>query len=531
MLRRKIIFGDQAREYLTKGVNILADAVKVTLGPGGRNVIISKHLGDPIITKDGVTVAKNVMTDDELINVAIKTVRNAADKTDEVAGDGTTTATVLMQSIYNKGLSEIRSGKINVTQMQRGMRLAANHIIDYIDSVKIPVENNLSAIATISANNDNEVGDLVAEVYSKIGKDGLITTEESGTEKTFYRVAEGITFDRGYISQFFRNTEEGKVVLKDVMVFIFNGEITKLEGHVLDFLNKTVEQHKQFIIICEDMHGEALNVVVTNVVQAKLSGVVVKAPGFGDYREQYMQDIAVAVNATVVDEARGHFAQPFSDKFYGLANYVEVTKDKTVIVDGAGSKAAVEDRVRELNLELNACEEEYDKNKVRERIAMLTNGLAVVFIGAYTDIELEEKKARFTDTIAACKAALAEGIVPGAGSTLLAAKEHLTFNKKLKGKYSDSFITGYEIVLESLSVPSETIASNAGYPSPGYHDFGLGLDAVSGEIVDVLEAGIIDPAKITKTAVATAMSAASILLTTECIVVDTEHASDKITLD
>lgn len=531
--RREIFYGSEASAFLQEGVNTLANAVKVTLGPAGKNVIISRQVGEPEITKDGVTVARNVMTDDARVNVAIKSVRSSAERTDELAGDGTTSNLVLLQAIYNAGLEQVKKGA-NVTALKRGMEFALDQIVKLIDENKIDVADKLEAIATISANNDEVLGKLVSEVFTKVGSAGIVTVEDSGNTQTEYKIAEGISFERGYCSPYMVNTKEGKVVLRDttngIAVFIYNGRLTQF-AQIESFLDYVFTNSFQFLIIAEDIEGEALNVIVSNIVQGKLRGAAVKAPGYGDYRMENMEDIAVAVGCEVFDITKGHGQIEFDvEKFVGLANYVELSKDDTTIIDGAGTSEDIKERVETLKLQMESLtDDDYEKNKLKERIARLTNGLAVIYVGAYTEVELIEKKSRLTDTIAATKAALLDGIVPGGGNMLS------YINKLLQEPVEQKFEQGYRVVIDSLLSPAKTIAINSGMNPEEYiglQEFNKGYDAREcTSQINLIESGIVDPAKITKTAISNAVSVASMLLTTECLLVDSEHASDYVPID
>jgi chaperonin GroEL len=525
MKQREISYEKNAREKLLKGVDILANAVKVTLGPGGRNVVISRHGFSPIITKDGVTVARNCYVGDEQVNTGIKIVRNVASKTDEVVGDGTTTATVLAQYMAHIGMTLVDDGH-NPMFVKKGMELALRDALNIIDRYKEPAGENLKAIATISANNDEELGRVIVEAYQKVGAEGIVTVEESKSDKTYVTFSEGLEFDRGSLSPFFfTNPSEQNVVLDNVYILMYHGEIqnfSQIHGWVEQFMAK---DNANFLIIAEDVLGEALAVLVTNFAKGHLNGVAVKAPSFGDIRLEMLEDIAALTGGTVIDASKNLSLNNVDLDLCGFASKIVVGKDNTQIFGGSGN---VEPRVQLLRERLAIEDDEYESVQLRKRIAKLTSGAATIFVGAYTEPELSEKKDRVTDTLSATKAALLDGVVPGGGNMLMTVQKEMWEESKVSGEY----LSGYLLVVQSLSEPARLIAQNAGLEldeSMVRHNFGL--NARTEEYQNLTENGIVDPAKVTKTALSNAVSVAALLLTTECLMVDNDHNSDLIPIE
>ena len=525
MKQRAIKYNKDARARLLQGVDILADAVKVTLGPGGRHVVISRHGFDPLITKDGVTVARNTYVGDEQVNTGIKMVRNVATKTEDVAGDGTTTATVLAQALTHSGIGLVNDGH-NPMLVKRGMELALRDALEIIDRYKIPVGDNLRSVATISANNDEELGDVIVQAYERVGVDGVITTEMSKTDKTYVTFSEGLEFDRGFLSPFFmldRRTET--VTLEDAYILLYHGEIREISqiiGWVETFL---AEKNAPFLIIAEDVSGEALAVLVRNFVEGALNGVAVKAPSFGEIRLEMLEDIAALTGGTVIDASKNLTLANVDINLCGKAAKIVVGKDSTQIFGGKGDVAP---RVELLRERLALQDDEYESTQLRKRIAKLTSGAATIFVGGYTELEISEKKDRITDTLAATKAALLDGIVPGGGNMLLTVQRELL----QKDMQETSVLSGYLAVAEALSEPAKLIAQNAGLElneESVRHNYGL--NARKEEYQILIENGVVDPAKVTKAAISNAVSVASLIMTTECLMVDNNHNSDLIPVE
>lgn len=520
-----LVFDEAARRALERGVNAVANAVKVTLGPRGRNVVLEKKFGSPTITKDGVTVAKEVELEDHLENIGAQLLKEVASKTNDVAGDGTTTATVLAQAIVREGLKNVAAGA-NPLALKRGIEKAVEAAVEKIKALAIPVEDRkaIEEVATISAN-DPEVGKLIADAMEKVGKEGIITVEESKSLETELKFVEGYQFDKGYISPYFvTNPETMEAVLEDAFILIVEKKVSNVR-ELLPILEQVAQTGKPLLIIAEDVEGEALATLVVNKLRGTLSVAAVKAPGFGDRRKEMLKDIAAVTGGTVISEELGFKLENATLSMLGRAERVRITKDETTIVGGKGKKEDIEARINGIKKELETTDSEYAREKLQERLAKLAGGVAVIRVGAATETELKEKKHRFEDALNATRAAVEEGIVPGGGVTLLRAISGVEeLIKKLEGDEA----TGAKIVRRALEEPARQIAENAGYEgsvivqqilaetkNPRY-----GFNAATGEFVDMVEAGIVDPAKVTRSALQNAASIGALILTTEAVVAE-----------
>ncbi len=521
MAAKLIQFGPDARSALKRGVDTLADAVKVTLGPRGRNVVIDKKFGAPTVTKDGVTVAKEIEVEDVIENMGAQMVREVASKTSDVAGDGTTTATVLAQAIYREGLKNVTAGA-NPMDLRRGIDIAVEKIVDGLKKMSREVtdKKEIAQVGTISANNDNEIGELIASAMDKVGKDGVITVEEAKGTDTTMEVVEGMQFDRGYLSPYFvTDTESMEADMEDPYILIHDKKISAMKD-LLPILEKVAQAGRSVVIISEDMEGEALATLVVNKIRGTLKAVAVKAPGFGDRRKAMLEDIAVLTGGQVISEEKGFKLENTQPSFLGTAKKVTVDKDNTTIVEGAGSKDDIKRRINEIKAQIEKTTSDYDREKLQERLAKLSGGVAVLKIGATTEVEMKEKKARVEDALHATRAAVEEGIVPGGGVALVRAIAQLD---SVKTENEDQKI-GVEIVKKSLEEPLRWIVNNAGLEGSvvlqkvreGKDDFGFNAQTETYE--NLLKAGVIDPTKVTRTALQNAASVASLLLTTEAVV-------------
>ncbi|MGY1807173.1 chaperonin GroEL [Blastococcus sp. SYSU D00669] len=519
----KIIkFNEDARRSLERGVDKLADAVKVTLGPRGRNVVLDKKFGAPTITNDGVTIAREVELEDPYENLGAQLAKNVATKTNDVAGDGTTTATVLAQALVHEGLRNVAAGA-NPIALGRGMRAAVDAVHQALDKVAIPVDDRaaIAGVATVSAQ-DATVGDLIAEAMDKVGKDGVITVEESNTMDTDLDVTEGVQFDKGFLSPYFiTDADAQEAVLDDVLVLLVSGKVSAL-ADLLPLLEKVLGRgNSPLLIVAEDVEGEALSTLVVNSIRKTIKVVAVKSPYFGDRRKAFMQDLAVVTGGQVVSEDVGLKLDSVGLEVLGTARRVTVSKDTTTIVDGGGSKDAIGDRVAQIRREIEATDSDWDREKLQERLAKLAGGIGVIRVGAATEIEMKEKKHRIEDAIAATKAAVEEGVVPGGGSALVHAATAIDA-LDLDGDEA----TGAGIVRRALDAPLARIAANAGFEGPvvvsRVRDLGegRGFNAATGEFGDLAEQGVIDPVKVTKAALGNAASIASMILTTDSAVVE-----------
>ncbi len=521
MASKTLLYDENARRALERGVNKVADAVKVTLGPKGRNVVLDKKWGSPTITKDGVTVAKEIELEDPYENMGAQLCKEVASKTNDVAGDGTTTATVLAQAIVNEGLRYVAAGG-NPIAVKRGIDKAVEHVIATIKASAQPIKDKeqVEFVATI-AGNDNEIGKHVAEAMDKVGKDGVITVEESKGRETQLDVVEGMQFDRGYISPYFvTDPERMEVVLENPLILIHEKKIGNAQ-EFLPFLEKAAAARRPILIIAEDIEGDALATTVLNKIRGVLQIAAVKAPGFGDRRKAMLEDIAVLTAGSFISEDLGTKLENVTMEMLGTAKKVVITKEETTIIEGAGSKDAVLGRISLIRNQIDKTDSNYDREKLQERLAKLSGGVAVIKVGASTETELKEKKHRYEDALSATRAAVEEGIVAGGGTTLLRAATLLS----TEGISGDE-LTGLMIVKRALEEPLRQIAKNAGLEGSVVVEHvrsakeGFGLNAVTGEIVDLVKAGIVDPAKVTRSTIQNAASIAGLILTTETLVVE-----------
>jgi len=521
-MAKDITYSLDARNSLKAGVDKLANAVKVTLGPKGRNVVIEKKFGAPTVTKDGVTVAKEIEVENKLENVGAQMVREVASKTSDVAGDGTTTATVLAQSIVTEGIKNVTAGA-NPMSIKRGIDAARDVIVEAIkgQSKDLPDSQQIAQVATISANDDKEIGDKIAEAMEKVGKDGVITVEESKTAETFLEFVEGMQFDRGYLSPYFvTNSESMDAEMEDPYILIHDKKISNMKD-LLPLLEKVVQTGKPVVIIAEDIDGEALATLVVNKLRGTFKVLAVKAPGFGDRRKAMLEDIAVLTGGTVISEDAGYKLDNANLDYLGTAKRVVSDKDNSTIVDGGGSADAIKARINEIKVQIDKTSSDYDREKLQERLAKLSGGVAVINVGAPTEVEMKEKKARVEDALHATRAAVEEGIVPGGGVVLLRAVPSLDGLK-----VDDEQQVGVDIMRRALEAPIRQICSNAGVEASiivqdvrkGKKDYGY--DARKDEYVNMFEAGIIDPAKVARVAVENATSIAGMILTTEVAITD-----------
>lgn len=521
MSSKLIEYNSEARTKLKAGVDKLANAVKVTLGPKGRNVILEKKFGAPTVTKDGVTVAKEIELEDAVENMGAQMVREVASKTSDVAGDGTTTATVLAQAIYREGLKNVTAGA-NPMDLKRGIDLAVTKVIAYLKSISKDVEgrNEIAQVGSISANNDPSIGTLIADAMEKVGKDGVITVEEAKGMETSLDVVEGMQFDRGYLSPYFvTDTENMEAVLEDAFILIHDKKISAMKD-LLPVLEKVAQQGKSMLIIAEDLEGEALATLVVNKIRGTLKIAAVKAPGFGDRRKAMLEDIAVLTNGTVISEERGFKLENATVSYLGQAKKIVIDKDNTTIVEGAGKSDEIKKRINEIKAQIEKTTSDYDKEKLQERLAKLSGGVAVLKIGASTEVEMKEKKARVEDALHATRAAVEEGIVPGGGVAFVRATSVL---ENLTGANTDQTI-GVKIIQKALEEPLRQIVNNTGIEGSvvlqkvkeGKDDFGF--NAATEVYENLVKAGVIDPTKVTRTALENAASVSSLLLTTEAVV-------------
>ena len=521
-MAKEVSYSLDARSALKSGVDKLANAVKVTLGPKGRNVVIEKKFGAPTVTKDGVTVAKEIELEDKLENVGAQMVREVASKTSDVAGDGTTTATVLAQAIVNEGLKNVTAGA-NPMSIKRGIDAARDAIVEAIkaQAKDLPDSQQIAQVATISANDDTEVGEKIAEAMEKVGKDGVITVEESKTAETFLETVEGMQFDRGYLSPYFvTNSESMDAEMEDAFILIHDKKVSNMKD-LLPLLEKVVQTGKPVVIIAEDVEGEALATLVVNKLRGTFKVLAVKAPGFGDRRKAMLEDIAVLTGATVISEDAGYKLENANLDYLGTAKRVVSDKDNTTIVDGGGSLDAIKARINEIKVQVEKTTSDYDREKLQERLAKLSGGVAVINVGAPTEVEMKEKKARVEDALHATRAAVEEGIVPGGGVALLRSVPSLD-----KVKVDDEQKVGVDIMRRALEEPIRQIVRNAGVESSivvqnvREKKGDNGYDARNDEYVKMFDAGIIDPAKVARVAVENAASIAGMVLTTEAAITE-----------
>ncbi|MEE0948644.1 MAG: chaperonin GroEL [Bacteroidales bacterium] len=520
-MAKNIIFNTEAREQLRQGVNALADAVKVTLGPKGRNVIIDKKFGAPHITKDGVSVAKEVELEDPIQNMGAQLVKEVASKTNDQAGDGTTTATVLAQAIVNTGIKNVTAGA-NPMDLKRGIDKAVAAVVADLKARSREIgegKEKVEQVATISANNDKFIGQIIADAMDKVKKEGVITIEEAKGLDTTVKVVEGMQFDRGYLSPYFvTNTEKMEATYENPFILIYDKKISNLK-ELLPILEKTVQTGRGLLIISEDIEGEALATLVVNRLRGSLKIVAVKAPGFGDRRKEMLEDIAVLTGGTVISEEKGYKLEEADLSMLGTAQKVTVDKDNTTIVSGAGDKAAIEARVNQIRSQIEKTTSDYDREKLQERLAKLAGGVAVIYVGAASEVEMKEKKDRFDDALHATRAALEEGIIPGGGVAFIRAISAL---ESLKGDNDDEQ-TGIQIVRRALEEPLRQIVANAGMEGSVVVNKVKELEGDNGfnartEVYEDLHAsGVIDPTKVARVAIENAASIASMILTTECV--------------
>ena len=532
MAAKMVVHSEQARRSILAGVNTLAEAVKVTLGPKGRNVVLDKKFGSPTITKDGVTVAKEIELEDKLENIGAQMVREVASKTSDVAGDGTTTATVLAQSIFREGLKTVAAGA-NPMALQRGIQKATEKVVEEIKGMSKPVKGDaIAQVGTISANGDSTIGELIAEAMSKVGKDGVITVEEAKTMQTELEVVEGMQFDRGYLSPYFvTNPDRMEAVLEDALVLIHEKKISALRD-LLPLLETVAREGKPLLIIAEDVEGEALATLVVNKLRGTLNVCAVKAPGFGDRRKAMLQDISILTSGKAISEDLGIKLENIKVEDLGRAKRIVVDKDNTTIIEGAGKASDIEGRVKQIRAQIEDTTSDYDREKLQERLAKLVGGVAVIKVGAATETELKEKKARVEDAMHATRAAVEEGIVPGGGVALLRGQKALD---GLKLEDDDEQI-GVQIIRRALEEPLRQIVNNAGHEGSiviekvrAEKNPNFGFNAATDEYVDLVKSGVIDPAKVTRTALQNAASIASLLLTTEAVIAEAPEDKKKAT--
>jgi len=521
-MAKQIVTGANSRQSILRGVNILADAVKITLGPKGRNAVIEKKFGAPVITKDGVTVAKEIELQDPLENMGAQMVREVASKTSDVAGDGTTTATLLAQAIFREGVRTVAAGASPMA-LKRGIDKAVEAVVAEIKRLSREVKGDMiTQVGTISANNDKQVGSIIAEAMKKVGKDGVITVEESKTMETTLEVVEGMQFDRGYLSPYFvTDPERMECVLEDALILIHEKKISSMKD-VLPLLEQTAKLGKPLLIIAEDIEGEALATLVVNKLRGTLKCAAVKAPGFGDRRKAMLEDIATLTGGKAITEDLGLKLENLKVVDLGSAKKITIDKDNTTIIDGAGKNSEIEGRIKQLRLQVEESTSDYDKEKLQERLAKLVGGVAVIKVGAATEMELKEKKARVEDAMHATRAAVEEGIVPGGGTAYLRCVPVLE-----KLKLRDDEAIGVNIVKRALEEPIRQIAQNAGREGAVIvgrvresKDETFGFNAETGEFGDMIKAGVIDPAKVTRLALQNAASIVSLMLTTEVLIAD-----------
>ncbi len=521
-MAKQLIYDSKARELLLNGVNTLADAVKVTLGPKGRNVVIEKSFGGPTVTKDGVTVAKEIELEDKFENMGAQMVKEVASKTSDVAGDGTTTATILAQSIYYEGSKLVTAGH-NPMAIKRGVEKAVQIVVGELKKISKPIKDQkeIAQVGTISANNDATIGNIIAEAMNKVGKEGVITVEEAKSMETTLEVVEGMQFDRGYISPYFvTDPEKMEVLLNEPMILVNEKKISSMKD-LLPVLEQIAKMGKPLLLIAEDIEGEALATLVVNKLRGTLQVCAVKAPGFGDRRKAMLEDIAILTGAQVISEEKGIRLENVSLNDLGRAKTIRIDKDNTTIVDGAGDRKTLEGRVRQIRTQIEETTSDYDREKLQERLAKLVGGVAVISVGAATETEMKEKKARVEDALNATRAAVEEGIVPGGGVAYLRCLSSLE-NVNLGGDEQ----LGLKIIKRALEEPARQIANNAGEEGSVVvqklkeKSGAFGFNAETAQFEDLIEAGVIDPTKVTRTALLNAASVSALMLTTECMVAE-----------
>ncbi|ETD72384.1 molecular chaperone GroEL [Pelistega indica] len=528
MAAKQVFFGDDARTRIVRGVNILANAVKTTLGPKGRNVVLERSFGAPTVTKDGVSVAKEIELKDKFENIGAQLVKEVAAKTSDNAGDGTTTATVLAQAIVEEGLKYVAAG-INPMDLKRGIDKAVAVAVEELHKLSRPssTSKEIAQVASISANSDTSIGEIIANAMDKVGKEGVITVEDGKSLENELDVVEGMQFDRGYLSPYFINNQEKQIAaLDDPFVLIFDKKISNIRD-LLPLLEQVAKTSRPLLIIAEDVEGEALATLVVNNIRGILKTTAVKAPGFGDRRKAMLEDIAILTNGTVISEETGLSLETATLEQLGQAKRIEVGKENTIIIDGYGTVENIEARVKHIRRQIEEATSDYDREKLQERVAKLAGGVAVIRVGAATEVEMKEKKARVEDALHATRAAVEEGIVPGGGVALLRTKDAIA---AVKGSNADQD-AGIKLILRAIEAPLRTIVANAGEePSVVVNEVvkgkgNFGYNAATGEYGDLVEQGVLDPTKVTRTALQNAASVASLLLTTEAAV--TEIVEDK----
>jgi chaperonin GroEL len=530
MAAKQLVFDESARRALERGANILADAVRVTLGPKGRNVVLDKKFGSPTITNDGVTIAKEIELPDVFENMGAQLVKEVASKTNDIAGDGTTTATVLAQAIIREGLRNVTAGS-NPLLIKHGIEKAVEIAVGQMEKYaeKVDTKEKIAQVASISAN-DPEIGDIIADAMEKVGKDGVITVEESKTIKTEVETKDGMQFDKGYISPYMvTDSERMEAVLDDPYILVTERKISAI-ADILPLLEKVVQVQKPLLIIAEDVEGEALATLVVNKLRGTFTSVAVKAPGFGDRRKEMLKDIATLTGATVISEELGLKLDKVTPDQLGRAKRVKVTKEETTIVDGAGKQDAIKGRIEMIKKQIEETDSDFDREKLQERLAKLSGGVAVIQVGAATETELKEKKHRIEDALSATRAAVQEGMIPGGGASLLHAIKAIDKYEPPKANghgptWADEKI-GISIIRKALEEPARQIADNAGFEGSVQvnavrgKDVPFGFDAMTGEVVDMFKAGIVEPLKVTRAALQNAASIGSMILTTETLVAD-----------
>ncbi len=528
MAAKEVKFGDSARARMVEGINVLADAVKVTLGPKGRNVVLERSFGAPTVTKDGVSVAKEIELKDKFANMGAQMVKEVASKTSDLAGDGTTTATVLAQAIVREGMKYVAAG-MNPMDLKRGIDKAVTATIEELKKISKPCTTNkeIAQVGSISANSDSSIGDIIAQAMEKVGKEGVITVEDGKSLENELDVVEGMQFDRGYLSPYFINNGDRQLALLDSpYVLLFDKKISNIRD-LLPVLEQVAKASRPLLIIAEDVDGEALATLVVNNIRGILKTVAVKAPGFGDRRKAMLEDIAILTGGTVISEETGLTLEKATLKDLGQAKRVEIAKENTTIIDGAGDEATIQARVKQIRVQIEEATSDYDREKLQERVAKLAGGVAVIKVGAATEVEMKEKKARVEDALHATRAAVEEGIVPGGGVALLRARANLG---ALKGDNHDQD-AGIKLILKAIEAPLREIVANAGdEPSVVVNEVvkgsgNYGFNAATGVYGDMVEMGVLDPTKVTRSALQNAASVAGLMLTTDCMVA--ELAEDK----
>ncbi len=521
-MAKQLAFDQEARAKILKGINVLADAVKVTLGPRGRNVVLEKSFGSPVITKDGVTVAKEIELEDRFENMGAQMVNEVASKTSDVAGDGTTTATVLAQSIYKEGIKLVAAG-YNPMELKRGIDKAVEAVVGELKSMSKPTKDQkeIAQVGAISANNDEEIGGIIAEAMAKVGKEGVITVEEAKGMETTLEIVEGMQFDRGYLSPYFvTDAERMEVVLEDPYILIHEKKVSNMKD-LLPLLEQIARMNKPLLIISEDVEGEALATLVVNKLRGTLTCSAVKAPGFGDRRKAMLEDIAILTGGNSISEEMGIKLEAVKADDLGRAKRVVIDKDNTTIIDGAGKKSDIEGRVKQIRTQIDETTSDYDREKLQERLAKLVGGVAVINVGAATETEMKEKKARVEDALNATRAAVEEGILPGGGVALIRAADVID-GLDIPGEQK----AGASVVKKALLEPAARIAANAGKDGAVIVDKivhmkgNMGFNAATDEFEDMMKAGILDPTKVARSALQNASSIAGLMLTTECMVAD-----------